>query len=724
MKTAEAIYDHRHNGTETFDFLIDPSGKAFRTLIDKLYSNKIESIVRELSTNAWDSHKSAEKLDVPFSLHCPNALYPFFAVRDYGIGMDHRVVTEVFRTLFKSTKDQDNEAAGKFGLGAKSPWSICSLFTIQCYDGASRRDYAAAIGADGRPQLHFAGEQPSDEPKGVRIEVPVKDSQFQAFQDAVETVTRGFDTPPECNIQHLVKPLREADLQGDGFRYWNSKVLDNNGFYIRMGCVIYPLTETGGLKLPVEPFAYGRKPQETTIIECPIGAVEVTSSRESLEYDEGTVAYLQSRIDALPSEMVERIRRSVSDIKNHSEFFREVSRRTPSYCHAQKLGRHPATGLESAGYLFHSYPALIADGWDENFRYEETYTPSMSHAGDALVRVANVEDLLIYKNGERALLVSEEEEPQDAFTSTEQRKVRRQLRRVCLNRGWKRALFMFSPELTDDFLSHITDKPVFDMTAQEILDAKTPPSVTAQRSKTKGAVKGLRLYTAGEYTPAAVLELGDVDPTIPWLESEMWGKRVEDTKKFLSWMGHHKAYLASPTAEVKIQSTGAQHLFFALKERVEDYGVSLTDFYHSEVRSNGFSHKTLGRKLDEAGVLEQLITQRNDVAKMFRLGMPFVRLGLREDSMPVCAREMLLKWLRKFDISETASSRFRDAEAISRRINDHSKHPLREVLDDMAYWPTQSALEKAPALIKALSAIAPFDQFDEFNWLHKTHRKF
>lgn len=251
MKSAAAAYDHRYEGTETTVFTIDPSGKAFRTLIDKLYSNKVESIVRELSTNAWDAHVVHGNVDQPFNLHAPNALKPFFAVRDYGVGMDHETVTNVFTTLFKSTKDKSNDAAGLFGLGAKSPWSICSMFTVQCFDGRTRRDYAAAIGPDGRPVLHFAGETVSDEPRGVRVEVPVREGQFDEFAKAIEKVSAGFDVPPTCNIPSLIQPLPDATLQGDGWRYWEKFTIQKNQtWFVRMGCVIYPLSPTGGLHLP------------------------------------------------------------------------------------------------------------------------------------------------------------------------------------------------------------------------------------------------------------------------------------------------------------------------------------------------------------------------------------------------------------------------------------------------------------------------------------------
>ena len=46
---------------EESKFSIEASAKAFFILSDGLYSNKIKAVVRELSTNAYDSHVEDRK---------------------------------------------------------------------------------------------------------------------------------------------------------------------------------------------------------------------------------------------------------------------------------------------------------------------------------------------------------------------------------------------------------------------------------------------------------------------------------------------------------------------------------------------------------------------------------------------------------------------------------------------------------------------------------------
>ena len=90
MKLAVTVNDPiLSNVGATGEFRIRNSAKAFKILSDGLYSNKIRAIVRELSCNAVDSHVAADKENVPFEVHLPTMLEPWFSVKDFGIGLDN-----------------------------------------------------------------------------------------------------------------------------------------------------------------------------------------------------------------------------------------------------------------------------------------------------------------------------------------------------------------------------------------------------------------------------------------------------------------------------------------------------------------------------------------------------------------------------------------------------------------------------------------------------------
>ena len=124
---------------EQRSFSILASGKAFRNLMDGLYSRKIEAAVRELCTNAQDSHVAAGWPGRQFLVSLPTDFNLKFSVRDYGVGMPHAQVMDRYSTLFDSTKDQSNNETGMLGLGSKSPFAYTDGFTLRCWDGEQRR---------------------------------------------------------------------------------------------------------------------------------------------------------------------------------------------------------------------------------------------------------------------------------------------------------------------------------------------------------------------------------------------------------------------------------------------------------------------------------------------------------------------------------------------------------------------------------------------------------
>src|SRR6266446_4754944 len=81
-------------------FRIKASVKAFQILHANIYSNAVQSIIRELSCNAADSHIAAGKGDVPFTVHLPNNLESYFSVKDDGVGMSDEFVRTLYTTYF------------------------------------------------------------------------------------------------------------------------------------------------------------------------------------------------------------------------------------------------------------------------------------------------------------------------------------------------------------------------------------------------------------------------------------------------------------------------------------------------------------------------------------------------------------------------------------------------------------------------------------------------
>jgi HSP90 family molecular chaperone len=164
------------------EFRIRNSAKAFSILSSGLYANKIRAIIRELSCNAVDSHTSAGKLSTPFDVHLPNSLEPWFSIRDYGTGLTHDQVTNLYTTYFESTKTDSNAFIGALGLGSKSPFSYTDNFTVTAVKDGVRGIYTAFINEMGVPSIALMTQGETTEPNGVEVKFSVNDrSDYQKF---------------------------------------------------------------------------------------------------------------------------------------------------------------------------------------------------------------------------------------------------------------------------------------------------------------------------------------------------------------------------------------------------------------------------------------------------------------------------------------------------------------------------------------------------------------
>ena len=116
--------------SNTTQYSIKASAKAFKILSDGLYSDKVKAPIRELSTNAYDAHVANGNADSPFDVHLPSVAEPWFAIRDYGIGMSKHELQTTYTTYFDSNKTHSNDFVGCMGLGSKTPFTLSDAFTV------------------------------------------------------------------------------------------------------------------------------------------------------------------------------------------------------------------------------------------------------------------------------------------------------------------------------------------------------------------------------------------------------------------------------------------------------------------------------------------------------------------------------------------------------------------------------------------------------------------
>lgn len=307
MQTNTNLRVVENNSHATKDFTIQASGKMFHMVISGLYSNKPQSITRELWSNAFDAHAMVGKQDVPFEVTFPTPLSPVFSCRDFGAGIAHENMEGFYTVLGHSTKENTNKAVGKWGVGRMSPMSYTDTFSVVSRHKGMVAYYSIQLGPDGSPQLHVLAEpMPTNEPDGLEVSFPVKRDDLASFQRAAEVVSYGFKLPPNVkNSQDKqFQPIKKS-LTGEGYYFYDDNRL--SGPYAQMGCVLYPINKSvieGGL-LPAR--------NHNIIYEFDIGDLEVTASRESLSYgaNDPTVKSLNKTLKRVKMGMFAAIQKEI-----------------------------------------------------------------------------------------------------------------------------------------------------------------------------------------------------------------------------------------------------------------------------------------------------------------------------------------------------------------------------------------------------------------------------
>lgn len=305
---------HTEGVLESNAFTIKANGKAFKVLIDGLYSDKVRSIIRELWSNAFDSHIEAGKGDLPFDCQLPTIWEPYFRVRDYGVSLTHEGVMRLYTTVFESSKEGTNTQVGKLGLGSKSPFAYTDTFTVTAWLNGEKRVYSAYIGSDSVPMIALLGTEPSDEPQGLEVAFPVKSSDINTFHTAADRVALGFDILPNTFDVKLDPPVSEARYSGAGWKLCDSD--EGMSALAKQGCVVYPIDPNAVVGATEHQRAFLHSP---LFIDFAIGELEIAASREGLGYDAATCANILRAVDRISVELMQQLEEQFSHLNTYWE---------------------------------------------------------------------------------------------------------------------------------------------------------------------------------------------------------------------------------------------------------------------------------------------------------------------------------------------------------------------------------------------------------------------
>jgi hypothetical protein len=312
-------------------YKIKASSKAFKILSEGLYSEKAKAPVRELSTNAYDAHIANGNDDVPFDVHLPNMVEPWFSIRDYGVGMSTEELETIYTTYFDSNKTHSNKFVGQMGLGSKTPFCVSDSFTVVSIKDGIKTTVVNYLD-DHVPNFSIINTEDTTEPSGTEITfTPTNgedsysgNSMFEQLKESALQVFPFFDVTPNVTIgqEPLEIPQVDKMFKGTDWYALRQGLSYYDESWIIMGNVAYPFAyehiddivdrNTSGWD---ETYEYRDLVNRGIVINVPIGKLDVTASRESIGWTDSAREYMFERVKGVVSEIREQVEDQLNSCK-------------------------------------------------------------------------------------------------------------------------------------------------------------------------------------------------------------------------------------------------------------------------------------------------------------------------------------------------------------------------------------------------------------------------
>lgn len=344
--------------------------KLLYMLSDKLYANKFKSIIRELASNARDSHDEAGVTE-PFVITAPTRSSLELSVEDFGTGLDYETAKKTILLFLGSTKDYDDEATGRlasqsvggFGIGSKSPRAYTPDYQMTLRkDGV---EYVVVISNDenGMPQSTLLAEIPTDKPNGVKVTVPVKVADINIWQQEVTQYIKytNYNCVAVVGAERLLPSKPDVSVEFENFTlqgYKHKEWCGSNSIAVQYGGVIYSLDSSN---IGAGTYDLCQKLRYDMMFFIRVeGAdkLDFSLSRESIEATEKSINFVQDAFKEIKHEATLTLKAAdtatwsgrTSDCQNYAEVQELLLAQKPAYERrmATKLAEIAAWNLEDA----------------------------------------------------------------------------------------------------------------------------------------------------------------------------------------------------------------------------------------------------------------------------------------------------------------------------------------------------------------------------------------
>lgn len=301
-----------------FKTSIDPKNLEFITtlLSSNLYSDPEQSFIREIVSNAWDSHVEAGTTDTPVIIRFKyNTNNWEVTIRDFGTGLSPERFQEVYCNIGSSTKRESNEFIGGFGIGKYSSLACTNTVYITSYYEGTAFLYVM-VKSGNTITTNLVMKKPTEEKNGV--EVTIKNiSNIDLYRKALRYIVFF----PNVYVDGIDNTINNTKLKRFNNFAVASEPIDTK---ILLGNVLYPCNNK---LLSIESKDFLRNIESSGIvIKFNVGEISITPNRESIIYSSDTISKIEDRIRAAEAELNTMINNKFNkDYDNLYEYYKAIS---------------------------------------------------------------------------------------------------------------------------------------------------------------------------------------------------------------------------------------------------------------------------------------------------------------------------------------------------------------------------------------------------------------
>jgi len=315
-------------GTKKMRLSENAQSMVFQLFTKNIYSNPIGTVVREITSNCFDSHiEAGVKAPVLIKKSFDNQTNThYISFIDYGVGMSTDRVDNIYGVYFESTKRTDNTQIGGFGIGGKTPLAYKrptghgqgeydnSFYVITVFN--KMKYFYCIFEGEESPVISLLHSEPTNEHNGTEVRIPVLEKDLDTFSKEMvrqlyyfeNIIFEGFENLSYGNtLNNDYQIIRSKTFLYRGTEYSSS-------MHVCLGRVAYPIDynvlglNSSDYYLPVA-------------LRLEVGDINVVASREQLDYNEQTIKVLKKKLEEAKEEIIDMLTKQYDNIISLKDYF-------------------------------------------------------------------------------------------------------------------------------------------------------------------------------------------------------------------------------------------------------------------------------------------------------------------------------------------------------------------------------------------------------------------